>query len=171
VILMAVLIARDHRRSEERLSAAETERTRVLHDLGERVKELTALHQTANVLQENRPFDRQVLQELVALLPPAWQYPEVCEGRIRYAGVEAATNGWRELPWQQTEGFTTADGRSGTIEVAYREARPAEAEGPFLAEERRLLESLAHMLATHLDRQRAEQAMRMLSGRLVTEQE
>jgi two-component system NarL family sensor kinase len=150
----------------------ETERTRLLqHDLGERVKELTALHKTANVLQENRPFDRQVLAELVALLPPAWQYPEVCEGRIRYAGLEARTDGWRELPWQQTESFTTGDGNGGAIEVAYREERPAAAEGPFLAEERRLLQSLARMLATHLDRQRAEQAMRVLSGQLVTAQE
>jgi two-component system sensor histidine kinase UhpB len=112
-----------------------------------------------------------VLAELVAFLPPAWQYPEVCEARIGYAGLEAKTDGWRELPWRQAEGFTTSDGRTGSIEVAYREERPAEAEGAFLLEERRLLQSLARMLATHLDRQRAEQAMRTLSGRLVTAQE
>ena len=165
-----VLLIPEGRDVSER-KQVETERTLLLHDLGKRVKELTALHETANVLQENRPFDQQVLAKLVALLPPAWQYPDVCEVRIRYAGLEAKTGGWRELPWQQTESFTTSDGHSGTIEVAYREERPAATEGPFLAEERRLLQSLARMLATHLDRQRAEEATRMLSGRLVTAQE
>ena len=150
---------------------AETERSLLVHDLGERVKELTALHKTASLLQENRPFDEELLRELVAWLPPAWQYPEVCEARIRYAGLEARTAGWRESVWQQSESFRTSDGRSGAIDVVYREERPAEAEGPFLAEERRLLQSLARMLTTHIDRQRAEEATRMLSGRLVTAQE
>jgi PAS domain S-box-containing protein len=165
-----VLLIPEGRDVSER-KQAETERTVLVHDLGERVKELTALHKTASLLQENRPFDEKLLGQLVALLPPAWQYPEVCEGRIRYAGFEAKTAGWRETAWQQRECFTTSDGRTGTIDVAYREERPAEVEGPFLAEERRLLQSLAGMLTTHLDRQRAEQTTRMLSGRLVTAQE
>jgi signal transduction histidine kinase len=153
------------------LAALVAERDLAMHDLAERVKELTALHKTSRLLEENRLFDEGLLRELAALLPPAWQYPEVCEGRIRYAGLEATTAGWRETAWQQVESFTTSDGRTGALDVAYREERPAEAEGPFIAEERRLLQSLARMLTTHLDRQRAEQATRMLSGRLVTAQE
>jgi PAS domain S-box-containing protein len=149
----------------------ETERTLLVHDLGERVKELTALHRTASLLQENRPFDEELLRELVEWLPPAWQYPEVCEARISYAELEARTAGWMDSVWKQSETFSTSDGRSGVIEVLYREERPIQAEGPFLAEERRLLQSLARMLTTHLDRQRAEQATRLLSGRLVTAQE
>jgi signal transduction histidine kinase len=175
VILMAVQIARGYRLREERdlgeRKRAEAERSLLVHDLGERVKELTLLHQTASLLQENRPFDEEHLRQLVVLLPPAWQYPEICEGRIRYAGLEARTTGWRDSAWQQTESFTTRDGRTGAIDVEYRESRPAEVEGPFLAEERRLLQSLTHMLATHLDRQLAEQATRQLSARLVTAQE
>jgi signal transduction histidine kinase len=139
--------------------------------LGERVKELTLLHQTASLLQENRRFDEDQLRQLVVLLPSAWQYPEVCEARIRYASLEARTSGWRESDWQQAESFTTRDGRTGAIAVEYGEPRPPEIEGPFLLEERRLLQSLARMLATHLDRQLAEQATRTLSGRLVSAQE
>ena len=148
-----------------------TEHMALLHDLGERVKELTALHRTAIALQENRPFDQPLLRELVALLPPAWQYPEITEGRIGYAGLEAKTAGWCDSPWLQAQSFTTRDGLTGTLEVVYREERPPAAEGPFLVEERHLLQSLARMLTTHIDRQRAEQGMRMLSGRLVTAQE
>ena len=55
--------------------------------------------------------------------------------------------------------------------MIYREERSAHAEGPFLVEERRLLASLARILTTHLDRRRAEEGMRTLSGRLVNAQE
>src|SRR6185436_6677989 len=74
---------------------AETERLGLMHDLGERVKELTALHRTARLLQEERPFDLELLSELVAWLPPAWQYHEVCEAQITYADLEVRTPAWR----------------------------------------------------------------------------
>src|SRR5688572_19623531 len=135
-----VLLIPEGRDVSER-KQVETERTLLLHDLAERVKELTALHKTASLLQENRPFDEELLGELVASLPPAWQYPEVCQARVRYADFEAKTAGWRETAWHQVETFSTGDGRTGAIAVAYTEDRPAEAEGPFLAEERLLLQS------------------------------
>src|SRR5262249_19278597 len=55
----------------------ERERGRLVHDLGERVKDLTLLHGAARLLQRGRALDDGLLSELVALVPPAWQYPEV----------------------------------------------------------------------------------------------
>jgi len=145
---------------------AETERLSLTHDLGERVKELTALHGTARLLQEERPFDKELLSELVALLPPAWQYPEVCVARITYADLDVQTPGWRETLWQQTASFVTRAGEQGMIAVGYVEERPPDKEGPFLAEERNLIESLADMLGTHLERKRAEEQIRETSEQL-----
>ena len=50
-----------------------------------------------------------------------------------------------------------SDGRTGTIEIVYREARPNAAEGPFLAEERSLIQSLAGMLQAYFERVQAEE--------------
>ena len=140
-------------------AANEVERRRLVHDLGERVKELTLLHRTASLLQTDRPHDQTFLAELVAPIPLAWQYPDVCEARIACGGVEARTRGWRQTPWMQSVSFK-AGGLDGVIEVAYLVEKPAAAEGPFLAEERALLQSLADMLGAHVDRERAQAQLR-----------
>ena len=132
------------------LISAEREREQLVRDLGDRVKELRLLHAVARLLQRDRPFDRALLEELVALVPTGWQYPECCESRIVYGDLEIASPGWRDSPWTQSTSFTTSDG-TGLIEVAYVEEHPALAEGPFLVDERTLLDSVAEMLVAYLE--------------------
>jgi signal transduction histidine kinase len=134
-------------------------------ELGERVKELTALHATSRLLQQDRPVDTGLLAELVALLPPAWQYPEICEAHIIVGDLEAATPRWRTTPWMQSAGVAIGSGSAGRIEVAYLEDRPAAVEGPFLAEERSLIQSLADMLSAHLERVRNDGVLREAHAR------
>jgi PAS domain S-box-containing protein len=140
-------------------AATEAERQRLVRELAERVKELTLLHRTASLLQPDRELDQAFLADLVAAIPLAWQHPDVCEARIGCGDVEARTPGWRRTPWMQSASFT-AGGLGGVIEVAYLAERPLAAEGPFLGEERALLQSLADMLGAHVDRQRAQAQLR-----------
>lgn len=138
---------------------AETERARLTHELNERVKELTLLHTTARLLEGARDIDGALLDELARLLPPAWQHPEVCEGSIRFADASGQTAGFRESPWMQRATFSTGDGRQGVVEVAYTAARPTEVEGPFLREERALIQSFAEMLGAQVERRRAQREL------------
>jgi signal transduction histidine kinase/DNA-binding response OmpR family regulator len=124
--------------------------SRLLHDLGERVKELRLLHAAARLLQRNRPSDTALFQELVELIPRAWQYPECCAAQISFRDIAVRTRRFQDTPWRQAVSFTTSEG-AGTIEVVYLEERPAEAEGPFLAEERAVLDSLAEMLVGYIE--------------------
>jgi len=118
----------------------------LLHTLQERVKELTALHGTARILQDQTKSAGDVMREVAALLPPAWQYPEVAAARIRFERLETRTAGFRETEWRQIASFVVREGQSGEIEICYLEQRPPADEGPFLKEERELVESLAEML-------------------------
>jgi PAS domain S-box-containing protein len=135
---------------------AEREHARLVRDLGERVKELSLLHAAAGLLQRGRTGDRRpgadrdLLQDLVDRIPAAWQYPECCEARIAFGDVVVATPGWRDSAWRQEIRFATSEG-SGWIEVVYLEERPAAGEGPFLAEERALLVSLADLLVGYIE--------------------
>jgi signal transduction histidine kinase/CheY-like chemotaxis protein len=70
--------------------------------------------------------------------------------------LEVRTREFAPSEWTQRAEFTTATGGIGFIEVVYREARAAEAEGPFLAEERVLIDSLADLLAMYFERIQAE---------------
>lgn len=137
------------------------ERERLLYDLGERVKELSLLHNTAILLQKNHSSDESLLQQLVELIPPGWQFPECCEARIVIGDLVVRTPGWRESPWIQTEKLTVA-GSEGRMDVVYTEERPPAVEGPFLAEERSLLQSLVEMLQSSLDLRRHQTELESL---------
>jgi signal transduction histidine kinase len=116
------------------------------HKLNERVKELTALHRTARLLQNvERPLP-EVMAEVVALVPLAWQYPEIATAQVRLEKDAWASPRHASTPWVQREEFRLRDGSGGVLEVAYHEERPLADEGPFLQEERDLIRSLAEML-------------------------
>jgi PAS domain S-box-containing protein len=146
-------------------AGVEAERRRLVHDLGERVKELTVLHGAARSLQGDRPFDQALLAELVSLLPAGLQYPDLCVARIEFGGVAAQTPGWHLTPWVQSVTFAGA-GQTGRIEVAYLVPTPPAAGGPFLAEEGALLRSLADMLGAHAERREAERERARLETEL-----
>ncbi len=137
-----------------------TEFERTLHHLQERVKELTALHATAQLFQNEDLSIEELLQSIADLIPPSWQYPEITASRIRFGTITIQTSNFLPSPWSQSGKFTCRDGTSGEIEVVYLESRPAESEGPFLLEERNLLNSLVEMVRLQLDRKRAEAALR-----------
>src|SRR5207237_1802642 len=71
---------------------------RLVHDLGERVKELTALHATSRLLNEpGSPGE--LLARIVTLLPPAWQYPDITSARIATGDIDVSTAGFELTPW------------------------------------------------------------------------
>jgi hypothetical protein len=136
------------------------------HRLHERIKELTTLYKALRVLQDSAKSSSEVLQDIVGLLPRAWQYPEITAARILFGGRAFVTPNFRASPWVQRAPIHTTAGQNGTIEVVYLEAKPPEVEGPFLAEERDLLNSLAGSVASYLNRKQAETALRQAHERL-----
>jgi PAS domain S-box-containing protein len=138
----------------------EEEKRKLIHDLDERVKELTALHRAARILQQERAGASEILREIALLLPPAFQYPEITAGRVRLGEIEYTTPGFTAALSVLHAAFTTTDGQPGSIEVVYTEERPPADEGPYLAEERALINTLADMLRTDYDHRRAEESLR-----------
>jgi two-component system cell cycle sensor histidine kinase/response regulator CckA len=144
--------------------AAERDRARLLRDLDERVKELRALHQAAVLLQEGVGEPAVVLGKVAALLPPAMQYPEVAAARIACRGLDVTTPNYRASAWRLAAPIPALES-PGVVEVVYLEERPAAAEGPFLREEREVLNSLARMLRAYLEHNRATEALRASEAR------
>ncbi len=130
-----------------------------LSRLQERVKELTALHQTARILQRADESPRGVIEQIVGLLPAAWQYPSVTEARIQFREWSAATPRFSATPWTQGAVIAVRGSQPGLIEVAYTEERPPSDEGPFLKEERELIDSLAEMLRSYFQHLIADEGL------------
>jgi formate hydrogenlyase transcriptional activator len=130
--------------------------------LVERVKELAAMRQAVEILADRSASKADWLNRIAALLQPAFQFPDVAEARVCHASTIAATSGYSDHVASLTSVFQTRDGAEGRIEVIYREPRPAADEGPFLAEERHLLDAIAEMMKSALDHRSAEERFRLL---------
>ncbi|MFH0778098.1 MAG: PAS domain-containing sensor histidine kinase, partial [Candidatus Eisenbacteria bacterium] len=128
--------------------------------LQERINELRCLHKvtrlTANVCE---PLEN-VVQAAAEAMREAWQYPDITCARIALGRREYATPNWRETDWTQSAAIVTNEDRVGTVAVAYLEERPVADEGPFLKEERELIEGIARLLGDFIQRRRAEVAVR-----------
>ena len=134
--------------------------------LRERVKELTCLYGIAQVAaRPDKPL-KEILQDIVELIPRAWQYPEVAHARIVADGRSHATDGFREGPRRQIAPVVVAGRRRGAVELVYGEDRPEQDEGPFLKEERKLLEAAARQVASILERRDAEEDRARLQDQL-----
>ncbi len=119
---------------------------RLIYDNSERLKELKSIHRTAETLKKGASLDES-LQEICNYLPEAWQYPNFTAVRIKYGNKTFRTKRFKETPWMLTQIFEAPDNNNGSIEIAYLKAFPNAWEGPFLKEERDLLDNLAALIS------------------------
>jgi signal transduction histidine kinase len=134
--------------------------------LRERVKELDCIYAIARVAARwNVDFEQDV-QDIVELLPPAWQYPEAATARVTVDGRKYVALGF-SAGRQRMEAPITVNGeRRGVVEVSYRETEPPADEGPFLREERRLIDAVAGLLGLLIERRDVAQARAGIEERL-----
>jgi len=116
----------------------------------ERLKELAAINQAIAIIKEGKSI-QDTLHQLCLILPDAWQFPEHTIVRIKYGQYEFQSSGFRETPWCQKQDFETIDGGFGFIEVYYTQEFPTESEGPFLKEERDLINNITNILTGYLN--------------------
>ncbi|MBN1256573.1 MAG: hypothetical protein JXA52_02575, partial [Planctomycetes bacterium] len=55
--------------------------------LRERVKELTCLYSIAQIAVDPGRQVKEILQAIVELMPPAWQFPEIASARLIFDGI------------------------------------------------------------------------------------
>ena len=106
------------------------ERTKLLHDVCERVKELNCLYNISRLVEKSTSLD-EILQGTVDLIPPSWQYPEITYSRLILDGEEFATENYSETKWKQSSDIIVDNEKHSTLEVGYLEERPEIYEGPY----------------------------------------
>jgi PAS domain S-box-containing protein len=109
---------------------------------------------------------QEILQGTAELISESWQYPEVTCARISLEGQQFRTDNFRETAWRQTSDVIVHGQQIGAVEVCYLEERPESDEGPFVKEERALINAIAERLGRITERKIAEDALRESEERL-----
>ena len=128
-------------------------------DLSKRVKELNCLYGVSKLAARPSVSLSEILLGTANLMPPAWQSPEIAGARIVYETNEYKTENFKSTKWMQTKELKIKGIASGTIEVCYLEDMPEADEGPFLGEERRLINAVADELGLIIERYKAEKKL------------
>jgi two-component system NtrC family sensor kinase len=134
--------------------------------LRERIKELTCLYGIAQLVERPGISLEEILQGIVELLPPAWLYPEIASARIIFDGRSYFAPGFQESRQKQSADIVVGGGRRGVVEVVYMEEKPELDEGPFLKEERSLIDTVAREVAVVIERRQAEEERLKLQDQL-----
>jgi signal transduction histidine kinase len=134
--------------------------------LRERVKELTCLYGIDQIRERQDLSLPESLQGIVRLLPPAWLYPDIACARIVHDGTVYATPGFCDGPHRIAADIVVRKQGRGIVEVVYTEPRPTLDEGPFLRDERRLIDAVANQVGAMLERRQANEEHVKLEAQL-----
>jgi PAS domain S-box-containing protein len=156
-LMVIIRRAVEKQRAEEALQ----ERTR---ELGERLRELNCLYRISNLVQKPGISLEEILQKSVALIPSAWRHSKIACARITLGNQAFRTKNFKETAWRQASDILVYGEQVGAVEVCYLEERPESDEGPFLNEERYLLNAIAERLGRIAERKRVEEALRSSQG-------
>lgn len=138
-------------------------------DLQERIKELNCWYGMARLAERNHDSMEDFLRSLVDFLPLSWQYAEIARSRIVFQGETFASKGFECTEWRQSAQIRVGDEIVGNVTIIYLEERPIADEGPFLKEERALLDGIAQRIAEFAVRLMSQQALQENNRQLLLE--
>ncbi len=150
----------DQKKTEEMLRKTLSNSEQLAHDLAERVKELNCLYSISLLVDKSDLSFEELLQGIINIVTPAWQYPRITCARITVENLEFKTENFKETIWKQVADLVVFGERVGAVEVYYLEKKPDCNEGPFLKEERSLLNAIAERVGKIIRRQRMEEALK-----------
>jgi len=137
-----------------------TERKHAQHKLKERIKELTCLYKIYEVIQQQNLELKEGLQKIVDLIPSALQFPGITCTKISYKNKEFRTSSYNETKCKISTPINIDGKKKGEIKVFYLEQTQEFDEGPFLKEERALIENISAILETYIKEKEAKKALK-----------
>ncbi len=129
-------------------------------DLDNRVRELGILYAMTGIVERPGITLDAILQEVASILPAGWLHPGDAVARITLDGREYPSAGFCETPWRQESSLVVHGRVAGRVEVCYHHKHLPGDEGPFLAEERSLINTVAERLGRTVERMRADEVLR-----------
>lgn len=139
----------------------EKENIKLRQKLIEREKELNCLYGLSGLVEEHGISLDEIIQKVPALLSSSWHYPEIACTRILVGDKEFTTTNFRITKWRQAANILVGGIKAGEIEVYYLKKMPELDEGPFHAEERKLINAFAERLGRIIERKQLEEEIKL----------
>ncbi|MFB3925805.1 MAG: helix-turn-helix transcriptional regulator [Syntrophales bacterium] len=137
--------------------------------LRERIKELNCLYGIARLAERYYNSMDDFLRCLVDFLPLSWQFPEIACARIVFEEKTYKSKEFKVTRWRQASRILTYNEPVGEVAIFYLEEKPACDEGPFLKEERVLLDEVAQRIGSIAVRIAAERELQEINKQLSLE--
>jgi DNA-binding CsgD family transcriptional regulator len=137
--------------------------------LRERIKELNCLYGIARLAERYYDSMNDFLRSLVDFLPLSWQYPDITCARIVFEDQTFKSKDFRVTRWRQSSDILKYNEPVGEVAIFYSEERPPSDEGPFLKEERILLDEVARRIGAIAIRISAEYELQEINKQLTVE--
>jgi len=138
----------------------EEEKKLLFHILEERVKELTCLYKIDELIKKRDLTIEKIFQKITKIISLAWQYPKIACVRIIYEDKKYKSKNFKNTKWCQSSDIVINNKKTGSVKVCYLEKKPDLEKGPFLKEERSLINSITQKLAVEIERRKAQEEVR-----------
>ncbi len=152
--------ARKRHLEAEHLRRHTEDRTRWLHEMKQRVKELGCLYGMERLFAGENPSLEAALGAVADLIPNACRHDTLCWARIHVHVLDVHSKGYRETAWKQPFVIKEMGRAVGALEVGYREQPPGAGTDLFSPEETQLLTTIAERLGQFIDRWFTQQRLR-----------
>ncbi len=140
--------------SEQEQLVATEKAENLLHQLNERMKELRCLYDISRLTEKDKSL-AEILQMVVDRIPNGWQYPDITCSQLTMNGQRFKSKGFRQSSWGQSQDVMVAGEKKGCLDVYYIKEMPVNDEGPFLIQERDLLNAIAERISRIAERYQA----------------
>ncbi len=131
----------------------------ILEVLRERAKELTCLYRILDVCDHVDEPPSEIFREILEIIPSGWQYPDDCLARITVEENVYQPAGMTATPWVLSAPIRVHGELLGSLDIFYSREHPAADVGPFLEQERKLIQTIAERLGQLILHRRLQSAV------------
>jgi len=138
----------------------EIEKDELYHDLQERMKELKCLYDIDMLLNHEEMSIEETLMTINESIPEAFQVPEITCCRIIFEDHIYDSENFRETKCFFRTDISIDNDKVGSIEVYYMGKNADDPEGPFLKEERAIINSIVYRIGEVIKYKRVNESVK-----------
>lgn len=136
-------------------------KTDTLDQLKERAKELQCLYKVIELMRSDVNHLGKLFYKLLHIIPSGWQYPGICSARVVFENQKFTLPDFEFSKWSQTAEIIVDNNILGELQVFYSSNHGMQS--PFLTEEQKLLNSIAHKLSDYIFNDRLVKTMEVFN--------